>query len=260
MSTTALNIANRALRILGEPKITAFSSTGSVPEVISDMFFDAFFEVMSEDAWYFLNKRAVISDHASAWANSEVYAVGDGCRHNNETYNAILASSDTAPLIIEPGVHASSTLYWETQTDRLYADYTGWDYKYDLPSDLYRALEIAPQYEFVMEGLWLYTDYVPDSTNLYPTLLYQVDVVSSDGNGDPVLDSTYRTRMPAWFERAVATRLAMDTAISITGKESEYKRCRTEHYIALQKAMDHNAMATPGPLADETDPWSDPPG
>lgn len=260
MSTTALDLANRALRILGEPKITALSSTGSVPGVISDMFFDAFFEVMSEDDWYFLTKRAVISDHASAWVNTGVYAVGDGARNDNIIYNAILASSDTAPLIIEPGTHASSTLYWEVQTEREYADYTGFAYKYDLPSDIYRTIDISPQYGWVMEGDHLYTSYVPDATNDYPAIIYQINVVSSDANGDPTLDSTYRTRIPAWFERAVSSRLAMDCAISITGKQSEYERCRTEYYMAIQKACDHNAMATPGPAADESDLWSDPPG
>ena len=247
---TALGIANRALRLLGEPGITAFSDAGTPPGLLSDLFVDAWNEVLAEEDWRFLVKYVVLADHAAAWTSDTEYAVGGGATHNNVIYNCLLAASD-----IEPGVHASSSSYWETQTQRVYAQYTDRSYRYDLPTDVQHPIGIMPEYGYVLVADWLYSNVSPDTVNDYPRLVYLADVLTSTSAG-PSIASAFQSRIPSWFERAVAGRLAMDAAITITDNQQQYERARGEYFMALQRAQAHNALENPGPIP--ADPlWSD---
>jgi len=248
---TALGIANRALRLLGEPGITAFTDAGTPAGLVSDLFVDAWNEVLAEEDWRFLVKYAVLADHAAAWTSDVAYVAGRGSTHNKVIYNCILAASN-----IEPAVHASSSSYWETQTQRVYAQYTGRSYRYDLPTDLQHPIGIMPEYNYVLVADWLYSDTSPDTTNSYPRLVYLADVLTSSAAG-PAIVSASQDRIPSSFERAVAARLAMDAALTITDNQQQYERARGEYFMALQRAQAHNAMENPGPRVP--DPlWSDP--
>lgn len=59
---TALELANRALRVLGEPKITGFDDTGSKAALIVDLFFTTFRKHLSEDDWYWARERAELTE------------------------------------------------------------------------------------------------------------------------------------------------------------------------------------------------------
>lgn len=241
---TALGIANRALRILGEPTIANFTTT-SAGGLLSDLFLDAWNEVREEDNWYFLRTRAVLADHAASWTSDVAYAAGDGCRHSNVIYNCLLDASN-----IEPGVHASSSSYWASQTQDEYTSYTGYYYRYDLPTDLGRGLWLDPPgYHYILEGDWLYTDYSPDTTNKYPRLAYLVDVLTSSATG-PSIGSSYQSRITSWFERVVAARLAMDIAVTLSDNTQEYQRAQMEYLYSLRKAQENNARSDPGPDVD----------
>lgn len=54
---TALELANRALRVLGEPKITGFDDTGSKAALIVDLFFTTFRKHLTEADWYWARAR-----------------------------------------------------------------------------------------------------------------------------------------------------------------------------------------------------------
>lgn len=249
---TALGIANRALRILGEPTVSDFTSTSRGGDM-SDLFVDAWNEVRDEEDWYFLRTRTVLSDHAEAWTSDVEYAVGDGARQSNVIYNCILTASN-----IQPGVHASSSSYWESQVQDVYASYTGFYYRYDLPTDLGRVLWMQPaNYDYIQEGDWLYTDYTPDTTNLYPRIAYLVDVLTSSATG-PAISSTWQDRIPSWFERVVAARLAMDAAITISDDDRVYARAERSYMISLLRAREHNGHIDPGPDL-EAQGWADVP-
>lgn len=251
---TALGIANRALRIIGHPTIAAFSSTGTAPQLLSDSFVAVWNEVLAEDDWYFLVKRAQLADHAAAWTSDVSYAVGDGARSNNTIYNCILTASN-----IQPGVHASSSSYWESQTQDVYASYTDYTYRFDLPTDMGRAIALMPSdHPYILEGDWLYSDYTPDTTNLYPRLIYLADVVTSSAAG-PAISSTWQSRIPDWFVGAVAAKLAAETSLLISDNQNKYVIAQRAYSFALRRAMDNNARNNPGP--DESPVlWSDVPG
>ena len=250
---TALGIANRALRILGVPSIAAFSSSGRGPRQLSDSFVAVWNEVLAEDDWYFLVKRAVLADHAAAWTSDVSYAAGEGARHNDVIYNCLLAASD-----IEPGVHASSSSYWETQTQEAYAKYTNYWYRYDLPTDVGRPLALMPAgYQYISEEDWLYTDYTPDTTNLYPRLVYLADVLTSSSAG-PAIASAYQSRIPDWFAGAVAAKLAMETAPELKGNDNDLLRAQRAYALALRRAQENNARNNPGPDVEQP-LWADTP-
>jgi|GEM_PF-5818681 len=69
---TTLELANRALRILGEPKLSSFADNGSVSAVINDLFEQTFNLMLKEEDWYWARKRAELVEdtlltHYSEW-------------------------------------------------------------------------------------------------------------------------------------------------------------------------------------------------
>lgn len=250
--STALGIANRALRILGEPALADLTGTDKITNLVNENLLTLFHEVMTEEDWYFLLKRTPVDDYALDWSASTVYSPDDNCRNGNTIYNALLSSTN-----VEPGVHASSASYWEEYTQDEYSDYTGYWFKYVLPSDIYRVVNLMPEgYGYILEADWLYCNYTPDTTNEWPRVRYMVDVISLSGT-IPIISSTYQARIPEWFDRVVACKLATELAMPITNKRDEYERAERRYYMALQTARGHNAMATPGD-EDYPDTWTDP--
>ena len=138
--------------------------------------------------------------------------------------------------------------------------YTPFDYVYDLPSDVYSVIGTDPRVDYVIMpvsgSMYLFCDYSADTTNNYPRVVYQVDVLSLDDNDDPVISSTYTSLIPAWFSRVVAAKLAMDSCIQITDKAELKQDMRSEYYLALKRARQFNEMYTPGASADPST-WGD---
>jgi hypothetical protein len=59
---TALELANRALRVLGEPKLTGFDDTGSRAAQVVDLFFTTFRKHLSEDDWFWARARVALTE------------------------------------------------------------------------------------------------------------------------------------------------------------------------------------------------------
>lgn len=55
---TALQLANRALLVLGEPRLTSFAQAGSTAALVNELFPDTFRKLLKEDDWYWARKRA----------------------------------------------------------------------------------------------------------------------------------------------------------------------------------------------------------
>lgn len=210
---TALDVCNRALYMLGEPKIAVLSDAGHAASVITDLFFDAWRDVQAEESqaeqgWYFLIARAVLTENTSL------------------------------------------------------THYTGFTYAYGLPSDMLTVIDVDPQYPYIIEQvagtMYLFSNYVPDTTNNYPRLIYQYDPISADGNSDPVISTTYTSLIPSWFVDTVAARMAYKATFAITDKMDLKNDLRTEYMLSLKKAQQINAQQTPGKGAQPKS-WGDVP-
>lgn len=59
---TALELANRALRVLGEPKLSSFADTSSTCTILKDLFFTTFRKHLTEDDWYWARARAELTE------------------------------------------------------------------------------------------------------------------------------------------------------------------------------------------------------
>lgn len=57
---TALELANRALRVLGEPKLTGFDDSGSKATTINDLFPSTFRKHLTDDDWFWARARALL--------------------------------------------------------------------------------------------------------------------------------------------------------------------------------------------------------
>jgi hypothetical protein len=203
---TALDIVNRALRMLGEPKLTALTDTGKSAEGAVDLFFDAWRDCQEEDDWYFFVSRALLSETTSV------------------------------------------------------THYTGYEYVYTLPSDLATPIDLYPRRtDYIIEQVsgvqYLFTDYEPDTTNEYPRLIYQAEVLSAATDSTPVISATFTSLIPSWYTSAVAGKLAMELAYFLTEDDTVHQRMQQRYYINMKRARQHNAMYTPGPGPGQ-DLWS----
>jgi len=59
---TALELANRALRVLGEPKLTSFDDTTATCTIVKDVFFTTFRKHLTEDDWFWARVRAELTE------------------------------------------------------------------------------------------------------------------------------------------------------------------------------------------------------
>jgi len=55
---TALQLANRALLVLGEPRLTNFAQAGSTAALVNELFPITFRKLLKEDDWWWARKRA----------------------------------------------------------------------------------------------------------------------------------------------------------------------------------------------------------
>lgn len=62
---TALELANRALRVLGEPKLTGFDDSGFKATLINDVFFTTFRKHLTEDDWFWARAREELTEDES---------------------------------------------------------------------------------------------------------------------------------------------------------------------------------------------------
>jgi hypothetical protein len=199
---TALDLANRALIVLGEPRLTGFDQGGSVAALINDVLPATLRQFLKEDDWAWARKRAELTE-------------------------------DTA-----------------------LTHFSGFDYAYDLPSDMlqprliYGDNELELVYE--IEGAHLFTDYAPftNSDGTFPRIVYTADCLTDtvgDGTGYATLTTGYETLIPPEWAKAFGYTLASEIVWGITKNPEVTQRVRTEEvFLHVTRAKQMNAITTPG--------------
>lgn len=125
----------------------------------------------------------------------------------------------------------------------------GWARQYLLPADCLRVLEAGPWPAPVFEGL------IGGDTRSF--VLEGGRILTNEG---PTLNLLYLKRVteadlfPAAFVEALAARLAVEMAESLTGSNSKRELAWKEYEKALQQARRLNAIGLP-PLALQDDSW-----
>jgi hypothetical protein len=267
MATDAEEICNVALARIGVSKITSISDNNSRAVLCNTFYTRIRDERQRSHPWNFTMKRALLSLVTTTFVDGDVNTGTD--QINIATHGLVLgdrvtfSSTGTLPAPIDTNntyyvifVDASNFKLAESLTDAIagtaldltsaagggthtlnYLPLFKWDYKYNIPSDMLRALQLEQKsQEFKIEGGYI----VSDTENAY--LLYVAQITDT-------------TKFDKSFDDLLAAEMAYELSYPLVQSASLKKTLFQELQLKLRDVRSFDAQeGTPDEF--EADDWT----
>jgi hypothetical protein len=255
MSTTQLQIYNRALRALGVASLDATTDNVEQAEILNDIYDGILDEVMVEHPWNFAIKRAELTELGGAitsWTDngSNVWYATLTTAPGEVTFDGIEGTEQSSYAACT----ADYYWYYDSDNDLLYVYSTSdpddafgtvfariaefeWTYAFSLPTDSLRVIKMEDNADYIIEGSRLFTN-------------------ESECKIQYIADISDTTTFPPYFTSLLVTRLAAETAFPLTHSTKTMEDMFELYIRKLRIAKGVDAQEGVGQSEDESS-WED---